>query len=543
MRERLNPGSLAAVGVFAVASLSASLSASAGGVRLDPVGVYETGQFGVSAAEIVTFDPATQRLFVVNATSGVDVLSLADPANPVKINTIHAPGTNSAAVSNGLLGIAVQAATKTDPGTARFYSTAATHFNTPWFTVGTGALPDMITFSPDGRYAVVANEAEPSNDYGIDPEGSITVIDVQGGFAAQHAVFTAFNGLDPGDTRIFGPGATNAQDLEPEYIAITKDSKTAYVALQENNAIAVVDLPTATVTDILPLGFKDHSVAGNELDPSDRDGGIGIKSVPVYGMYLPDSIAVHEVAGKTYIVTANEGDSRDYPGFCEEQRVKDAVLDPVAFPNAADLQKDESLGRLKITTTRGDTDGDGDFDELYAYGGRSFSIFLVGDDGLGNATLTQVFDSGAAFEQLTAKRLPDDFNAGNEANDDFDGRSDDKGPEPEALTLGTINGRIYAFVGFERVGGTAVYDITDPSNPVFVDYRNVRNFAVDVVFDEDDPSNNILNPLVGDLGPEGCVFIKATDSPNGRNLLVVANEVSGTVRVFEVTPIPSPGAG
>ena len=38
----------------------------------------------------------------------------------------------------------------------------------------------------------------------------------------------------------------------------------------------------------------------------------------------------------------------------------------------------------------------------------------------------------------------------------------------------------------------------------------------------------------GDLGPEGLVFIPAAQSPNGRPLLVVGNEVSGTTAVLQL---------
>ena len=246
-------------------------------------------------------------------------------------------------------------------------------------------------------------------------------------------------------------------------------------------------------------------------------------------MYQPDAIASFESEGQTFVISANEGDSRDYNGFSEEARVADLTLDAAAFPNAASLQDDAHLGRLKTTTSLGDTDGDGDHDRLYAYGGRSFSIW----DRRGNL----VFDSGDDFERRLADLVPEDFNADNDENGSFDSRSDDKGPEPEAVVTGTIDNRVYAFIGLERVGGVMVYDISLPSAPSFVTYVNNRDFSVR--FGPDDVSRGDL-VRTGDLGPEGLIFIPAADSPTGEHLLVVSNEVSGSVSIFQIVTPATP---
>jgi hypothetical protein len=250
------------------------------------------------------------------------------------------------------------------------------------------------------------------------------------------------------------------------------------------------------------------------LDASDRDTSINIRNWPVLGMYEPDAIANFSVRGRTYLVTANEGDARDWPGLTEEVRVGagSVVLDPTAFPNAAALKQNAALGRLNVTNTIGDTDGDGDYDQLFTLGGRSFSIWKT--DG------TQVFDSEAALERITAAEFPANFNASND-NNNFDDRSDNKGPEPEGLALGEIGGRTYAFVGLERIGGVAAYDISDPDSPLFADYVNNRDFTAAVT-----------TPEAGDLGPEGLLFIPANESPNRRPMLFVSNEISGTVTAY-----------
>ena len=498
-------------------------------INLQPLGTYASGLFDASAAEIVAHDPNTQRLYVVNANSGnVDVLDIYYPANPTLLFQIdtapYGDSANSVAIHNGIVAIAVEADPSQAPGTAAFFNTDGKFLS----AVTVGALPDMLTFTPDGQHVLVANEGEP-DEYCLtedgnegDPEGSVSVIRLRNGAAnltqadVRTADFSNFtrNNIHP-DIRIFGPGATVAQDLEPEYIAVDPDSSRAWVTLQENNAIAVLDIASATITEIFPLGYKDYA-QDNALDPSDRDDGINIANWPVSGIYQPDAIAAFQARGETFIITTNEGDARDYICFSEEARVGDLTLDPTVFDDPEFLQQPENLGRLKTTTATGDADGDGQHETIVNYGARSFSIWST--DG------QLLFDSGSDFEQYTAALIPDDFNSTNDENDSFDNRSDDKGPEPEGVAIGHLRDRIYAFIGLERVGGIIVYDVTDPYQPMFVQYLNNRNFAGDAEAG-----------TAGDLGPEGILFISTSNSPIGTPLLVIGNEVSGTTTIFSVT--------
>jgi hypothetical protein len=452
----------------------------------------------------------------------VDILDVSDPRTLRLVGvidvTMQGAVANSVAVHKGVVAVAVEAAVKTDPGRVAFYDAQGGFLS----AVTVGAQPDMVTFTPNGRYVLSANEGEPLDNYSVDPEGSVSVVDLSRGARqvtqadVRTAGFAAFNGRAlPASVRVFGPG-TAAQNFEPEYIAVSSDSRLAWVTLQENNALAFVDVMNARVTAIRGLGFKDHARPGNGLDASDRDGGINIRNWPVSGMYLPDSIAMIEDENAIpYLVLANEGDSRAYSAFNEETRVGSVILDPAAFPDAAALKASSALGRLKITNTMGDTDGDGDYDRLFSFGARSFSVR--------NAIGGLVFDSGDALERITADALPTQFNSDNEANGSFDSRSDDKGPEPEGVAVGRVNGRTYAFIGLERIGGIVVYDVTDPRRPCWVQYLNTRDFAGDA------PSGT-----AGDLGPEGVTFIPASQSPNGRAMLAVGFEISGTTRLFEI---------
>lgn len=510
------------------------------GLTLTPIGTYATGVFDEGGSEIVAHDAATQRLFVINAKDAVvDVLDISNPAAPAKIFAIDvsqviaaAGGINSVAVHGSLVAVAVENADKQANGWIAFYDTNGNYLN----HVEAGALPDMVTFTKNGRFVLSANEGEPSSDYSNDPEGSVTIVNLSRGVAAARTMTAVFPEVVADAVRISGiPGTRVRQDLEPEYIATSFDSKMAWVTLQENNAIAIIDIRTATVIDVVGLGSKDHSIEGNGLDASNKDDGINIATWPVKGLYMPDSIASFKSRGKTYLITANEGDAREYDdygddGYADVERVKKLNLDPQVFTEAATLQLDENLGRLNAVTTEGDVDGDGDYDALYAFGARSISIW--------DTQGTQVYDSGDTIEQMTATLLPEHFNSTHDDNDSFDGRSDDKGPEPEGVTTGKINGHTYAFVGLERVGGIMVFDVTDPASSHYVTYYNNRNFAVDTTLEVevDGEMVTVPNPEAGDLGPEGLVFIDADDSPNGKPLLVVGNEVSGTTTLYQVEP-------
>jgi DNA-binding beta-propeller fold protein YncE len=336
--------------------------------------------------------------------------------------TSYGGAVNSLDVKDGYLAAAIEAGNKQEPGKVVIFNT--TDYSIVKEII-VGALPDMITYSPDGKFILTANEGEPNDDYTLDPLGTVSIISVKSDYAVTTVDFSAFAGmqaeLKSKGLRIFGPGAGFAQDIEPEYITISDDSRTAWITLQENNAIAKIDLLTKNVIDIFPLGFKDYNVSNNAIDASDKDDGIFLNTWKVKGMYQPDAIVVLEEKEVPYLFTANEGDVREYDAFEENARSGSLVLDPTIFPNAAALQQDAQLGRLNVTTTLGDTDGDRDYDELYSFGARSFSVWN------GN-TGSLLYDAGNSLEQkaITAGYYDD-------------ARSDDKGIEPEGLALGYVN--------------------------------------------------------------------------------------------------------
>lgn len=532
------------------------------GMQLQPVARYVTGTYGASAAEITAFHAPSKRIFLVNgAANRIEVLdgatiksqALADPltANSLTSQPLSLPATatvrnsadqdeivtlgfaNSISIHGQLLAVAVENKTRSEAGVALIYDLSQ---GAPLLkqAIRVGAQPDMLQFSSDGKWLLVANEGEPVPDYSVDPEGSVSIIALSNGVAATQAKTVGFASLNNDKATLSARGvkfagpsnSTVAQDLEPEYIAFSPDLKKAWVVLQENNAIAMIDLAAAKLDKVVALGFKDHSLAKNSLDISDRDG-INLQTVPgLFGMYQPDTLQSYSWQGGAFYVSANEGDARDWSGFSEQKRAS-ALKRSAALVGRQPYTAD-GLGRLNVTTALG-MNSNGEYDALYAYGARSFSIW--DQNGL------QVFDSGNDFERIAAGVHGDKFNS-NHLTVAADNRSDDKGPEPEALALGQINGRTYAFIGTERMSGIYVYDISNPYSPQFVDYAFNRDLnAIYSINDNTTPAvvtGNVAQ--AGDLGPESLTFVAAGNSPTGKPLLLMANEVSGTLTVFELTP-------
>ena len=370
-------------------------------------------------------------------------------------------------------------------------------------TFETGVQPDMVTFTPDGSCILTADEGEPRDGYGegtTDPAGTVTIIDL----ANETITYAGFGDFTADELTqagvligiVDGVALEPEYDLEPEYIAVSSDGSTAYVSLQEANAVAIIDIGSGTVSAVTSLGFKDYSDEDNAVDLQDDGQYLASTYENVLGVYMPDSISTYEVNGVTYIVTANEGDAREWGDYTNETKV--TLTDSYGNSN-----KVRALDSSCVALPTSDT---------YLFGGRSFAIYQVGDDG----SLTQVYESGSDFEEITAQYLSTWFNCSND-DVEIDSRSQKKGPEPEGVAIGTIGDKTYAFIGLERIGGIMVYDITDPSNASYVNYINTRDFNDDIA---------------GDVSPEGLAFAVLSD---GTPMLLAAYEVSGTVAAYSFT--------
>ncbi|HAS6450044.1 TPA: alkaline phosphatase [Vibrio parahaemolyticus] len=525
--------------------------------------------FDTSAAEIVNYDACTDKLYVVNAQAKrVDVLSLNESSAPSQTDFIDLTdaGTsagieigaaNSVAVFNGLVAVAIENNNKQEDGLIALYRSDDLSLIT---TFKTGALPDMVGFSKDGRYIATANEGEPNSDYSIDPEGSVTLVDLSKGINNADVTQIGFGEFDgvrsdelPKAVRISGPNASIVQDLEPEYLTFADNGK-IYVALQENNAMAIIDPQSQSVEKIVALGEKSWS--NSKLDASNKDKIIGnLKSYPqLVGLYMPDTLDSYSVNGQTYIVSANEGDGReygfkttqaecdqagfkwdedDYQGTPDYTNVKGSCLSHIDevrgkklkvttdHPLAGALKDNKQLARLKVIKPNHTLNAE---ENVQAFGARSFSIW--------NENGELVFDSGDDFATVALLNEGKHFNSTNDSNSSGDDRSDDKGIEPEAIEVAKINGRYYAFIGLERQGGIMVYDITEPKQAQFLHYVNHRDYTQPVctLVEDGECANDTYNPKAGDLAPESINYF----TRNGQHFIAVGNEVSGTTSVFRI---------
>ncbi|MDR2160103.1 MAG: choice-of-anchor I family protein [Treponema sp.] len=514
---------LLAVGCRFHADSDPALNVSMNG-RLSYVGRYSTGSISESGgvAEIVQYNRENRYLYLVNGALGsLDIIDTSalrwGEFNHLSLHkridlremglergfeygdltsAAIAPAYHPYAINGNMV---VALAVQHPEYTAQGYVVLVNYEGDYLHHFRVGIQPDMICFTKDGQYILTADEGEPRRGYGgigVDPPGSVSILNVR----TRELKIADFSAFDTAAKRadlvaggvILTKDAKPSADLEPEYIAAGDDGRTAWVSLQEANAIAVVDIPSGSITAVHPLGFKDHSRTENALDIL-QNGIAALATQNLWGAFMPDGIAAALIGGKQYILTANEGDAREWG-------------------NALDTS-DYDIGSYEADVINKSKKDGLDANKNYLMGARSFSIWETG------AALTQVFDSGSDFERITAQRYPSHFNASHD-NNMLDSRSGKKGPEPEYVGVLQTGAGTFAFIGLERIGGVMMYDISNPASPIFSDYVNTRNFA----------GSRLIE--MGDLGPEGICTVEAQDSPTGTPLVFVANEISGTVSVF-----------
>ena len=533
---------------------AAEKPANVAGVSLRFVSRFTSGA-GLGGAEISAMDAKSKRIFSVNgAQNTVNIIDISKVKNPTLVKVVNLSGKGvigiqSIAALNGMVAVAASVGSKTDAGRVFLMDVNGKLNSSAPNGVLVGSLPDSIHFSPDGRYVLTANEGEPK-DYckvgGVlpetsDPKGSVSVIDVRANkLQAKTLDFSAFNdranGIISVGGRVYGPGATVAQDIEPEYIAISDDSKYAWVTLQENNAIATVDLASAKVLGISGLGFKNYNSEATGIDPSDRDKESRVRPVQAFGMYQPDAVAVAKLGGSNYLFTANEGDAREYACLMGGTDASVVEAEDVRYgsngTNAA-LKTDALLSRISVTpftpanpsgtvVTGKTTEND-----AYSLGARSFSVWKAPKAG-GVAAAELVYDSGNFIEkkvlELNGTFFNADWNTSKGSANAVDTRSDNKGPEPEGLAYGQAFGKHWVVVGLERDGGLMLFNVGNPRAPKFVQYISTVDWA----------GSSLGSSSAGDISPEGILFVEAKNSPSKKPLVIVSYEVSGTVAIFEL---------
>lgn len=524
---------------------------------LTQIARYSAGQYNVDGGvmEIVAYNQATEWAYAINGQSGklaaiplagltagahvealtgteIDVKALVEAED----STFQYGDMTSVAISpdSTTLAAALQAQGSNDAGRVALFTCEEDGTLTLEALVETGTQPDMVTFAGDG-VVLTADEGEPREGYGeniADPKGSVTVVDVE----AQESTVVDFSAFDSQrdqlaeDGIVLKKGSAPSVDLEPEYIAVSGGK--AYVTLQENNAIAVLDIESQAFEGVYSAGFEDHSTTAIDLDKKD-DAYDPQTYESLLGIRMPDGIAAFTVEGTTYLVTANEGDAREWGDedqgtFYLSEDERDFGEEGVTSPTGAITAENSGLEGKVVFFKTEDFDGL-DPEKDYVFGGRSFTVFQATENGL-----EEVFTSGDDFEALTAQYVPEYFNASND-NAVLDDRSGKKGPEAESVTVGTVDGKTYAFVALERTGGVMAYDVTDPEAITFVNYVNTRDFGTTVEGSEEYEDGELDKWVTGgDVAPEGLLFLDAASSPNGEPLLLAACEVSGTVAVYQL---------
>ncbi|MGN1050971.1 MAG: choice-of-anchor I family protein, partial [Acutalibacteraceae bacterium] len=489
-------------------------------VKLELSARYNSGALNADGGslEIVAYNSANGYAYAVSGvkgkliavdlgedTDGNNVKDLAGVEYDIKalISDFSYGDLTSVAVSpdEKKLAVAIQAESYEDKGLVALFSCADDGSINLLSTVKVGVQPDMITFA-DNNTALTADEGEPRQGVnGTDPKGSVSIVKIENdnSLTADSIYFDSFNEKRDELTLqgvLIQKNTQPSTDFEPEYIAVS--GNTAYVSLQEANAIAVLNIELGEFTDVYPLGFQDYGTTMVDLQKNDT---IDIKAYPnVYGIKMPDGIAVTEIDGKTYLLTANEGDSRaDWAGLDNE------------YENVTSPTGNVTLDKKVVWFNTNMWDGL-DTDKAYVFGGRSFSIYEAND-----SKLNLIYDSGSEFEEITAEKLSEYFNTSNDKIS-LDNRSGKKGPEPESVVTGVIGNKTFAFIALERIGGIMVYDITDPSNTKFANYINSREFD---------------QAIKGDVSPEGISFISSSKSKTGKAMLISACEVSGTLAIYE----------
>ena len=477
----------------ALAAALSPFSASAGTLttmtKMWSYSSTETGQ----TAEISAFDASTNTIWVAGV-AGVDVLNAKTGGLVQHIDTRSFGSINSVAIHNGVAAFAIEATTRTNPGIVQFYDTSSRNLSSGVNTIQVGALPDMLTFTPDGKTLLVANEGTPTTygtrigsttprNYGpaaVDPVGSVSIIDM---ITRSLVATPTLAGVTQTGSNI---RTNTGMNFEPEYIAVNAAGTKAFVSLQEANAMAVLDLQSKSFDKVIGLGAKDFNAVGNEIDPlNNTNGTVLFGTYAAKGLYMPDGMATYERNGQTFIVMANEGDFREDDGDRS---------------TAGSLGAASPLNNLRISNT------DSSAGDLYAAGARSFSIR--------DADGKLIYDSGSILDkEAYALGIYDDS------------RSRDKGVEPEGVELIKIGGKTFAFIGLERTtkSAVAVFDISDPTR---VDYLDM------IVTD-------------GDLRPEGLEAF----TMDGKVFLAISNEgndsgrgIGTTLYSFATVPEPETNA-
>jgi hypothetical protein len=518
-------------------------------VKVTEVSSISSGA-GEGSAEIAAFHAGSKRIFATNGVkNSIDVFDISDVANPKKIESISLEryGNDITSVAAGR-DVVVAAVLVTESFSATGVPTTPNGKIVVFDTNGTflsatdvlGVLPDSVTFAPDGTTALVAIEGQPvcakddpattekeSTDYSkaSDPVGGVSVVDLTDPTApvVRFAGFEKFSVAQMRAKGIAVSAVVNdvSKDFEPEFVTAT-DNKTAYVTIQEANAIGKLNIKTATFESV-SRAFEGN-LSKVARDTSDKDSGAGPRTYKnVVAASQPDAIAGFKFGWGNYYLTANEGDAREYTCLNDDLRAASLKVDPRRFPDWKAMSATTALGRAKVNPNIGDRDGDGDIDTIHLRGANSTTMYHNGAIVWDSADLLdQIQTSAFGVANINGSHsLSADKSTMNYVGQD---RSDDKGSEPEGVAVGMVGERRIAILGLERMTALVVFDITDPRAPVFQEWLQML------------PTKATPAKDVKHWSPEGIVFVPADKSPSGKALIITSYELSGSLSIHEIEP-------
>ncbi len=503
---------------------------------------------GEGGAEIPAYHAGSKRLFATNgARNTIDVYDIKDPTKPVRVNRVELKpyGTDVTSVAAGK-DVIVAAVHRAETFSASGVPTTPTGVLVVMDANGNvlsspdlkGVLPDSVTFTPSGEIALVAIEGQPvcakddvsttaneATDYSkaVDPEGGVSIVDLATPKDPKVS-FVSFSKFGVAEMRAKGLALSKvvnsvSKDFEPEYIVALNDDK-AYVTIQEANGLGVLDVASKDWIEIRKA--QETKLSNVAMDTSDRDSGKGPRNYQnVVGAGQPDAIAGFKIGSGDYLITANEGDAREYSCLNDDLRGSSLKVDGRRFPEWKTLSSSAELGRSKVNPNAGDKDGDGDIDTIHLRGSRSMTIFRNG---------VPIWDSGELLEKIQIEALGvANINGSHSLSSDkstvnFVGqdRSDDKGSEPEGVAAGKVGDSRIAILGLERMSALVVFDVTTPRSPQFVKWMQML------------PITATPAAQATAWSPEGVIFIPAEKSPNGKALFITSYELSGSLTIHQI---------
>lgn len=505
---------------------------------------------GEGGTEIGTYHAGSKRVFTTNGVKNTIVIyDISDVANPKKVGTValspYGDDVTSVAAGRDVVVAVVNVADKfSATGVPTTTNGKIVVFDTNGKVLSStdvlGVLPDSVTFAPNGTTALVAIEAQPvcakddpataakeDTDYSkaSDPEGGVTIVDLSNP-ASPVLRFAGFYRFSVAEMRSKGIAVSSvvnnvSKDFEPEFVTAV-DNNYAYVTIQEANAIGKLNIQAASFENVTrAFESKLKYVA---RDTSDRDSGAGPRTYEnVVAASQPDAIAGFKVGSGDYFLTANEGDAREYTCLNDDLRASALKIDSRRFPEWKTLSGSAALGRAKVNPNNGDKDGDGDIDTINLRGSNSMTMYRNG---------IAIWDSADLLDQIQIQAFgvaningshswSSDKSVVNYVGQD---RSDDKGAEPEGVAVGMVGDRRIAVLGLERMSALAVFDITQPSNPIFQEWIQML------------PAKATPAKDVRHWSPEGVVFVPADKSPSGKALIITSYELSGSLSIHQIEP-------